>query len=148
MGTHGCVLQFGQIPQQGFLFGVDLLRNFQDNVQLQVASAASARVGHSAAANANDFTRLRTWVDVVLSLAFKARDFDFCAKDGLGVGDRNFANKIRPVAVKQRMFPDENLDVQITPWSAERTCFALIRQSQGHAGINASRDFDVQLDGL
>ena len=47
------LLHFGQFPQQLFLIGQELLGNFNERLHQQVAcAAATAGVGHSAAADA------------------------------------------------------------------------------------------------
>lgn len=142
------VLQLSKVTKQCFLRSVDLFRDFQNYVQLQVAGATSTRVRHPATSDTNDFAGLRAWVDVVLCLAFEAGDFNFCTENGLGVRNGNFADQIRPVSMKQRMFANADLDVEVAARSTKRTGFALIRQPQGHTGINASGNFDVQLDRL
>lgn len=113
------VLQLGEVTKQCFLSGVDLFGDFQDHVQLQIAGATSTRVRHTATPDANDFAGLRAGVDVVLCLAFEAGDFNFCTQNGLGVRDGNFADQVRPVSMKQRMFTNADLDVEIASRATE-----------------------------
>lgn len=148
MRTDTGVLHLGQFPQQSFLIGANVLRHFQHNVQKQVSRTTAPRVRHPACTNPQNFARLRAGIDVVLSFAFQARNFDVRAEDGLCVANRNVADQVLAFAFEKRMNLDVNFDKDVTRRSAVLARFALAAKSKQHSRVDAGWNGNLFCEGL
>lgn len=138
------MVEVGELPQEFFLFCVEFLWDFDEYLDEQIAVTAAAVIHDSLATYGEHVAALRSGGDGELVRAVEGWYFNFRAKSGLCVGNRQLQNQMFAVAFEQVVRFDCDKAVAITGRSAVGARFAFALQSDPHAVIDAGGDFYIQ----
>lgn len=106
--------RFIQILQQFPLVLSEFDWGLDGDVTIQVALKARANALDAFASKSELFTRLRALGDVYGSLALQGRDLNLSTQSGRGKTNGHSTMQIVPISLKDVVFVDSDLDVQIS----------------------------------
>ena len=113
-----------------FLLAVKILRNFNGNSYILVASASAAKSLNTLALESENITRLCTLTNRVGNLAVKSRNNNICSESRLCKGYRNFAPHIVTSAFKNRVRTNIYINMKVA-------CRTAVVMSEMHTNTDA-----------
>ena len=144
MRSDMCPFEFGQFLQEFAVPSGHFFGDFQLHMHVQIAASSSVRIGHALFFDFENGIRLSPGWDCEFLPSFEKRDFQLRTQDRLGVGDRDMADEMDTLALKEAMFPDLNIAVEISGRSSLVSRFPFAPEAQLHSGIDSGRDADFE----
>ena len=135
----------GEFPQEFLLFGIEVFRYGDRDLDVVVATAVlGPQDRYAFAADAEDRPRLGAGRDGQLDLAVQGFDEDLRPQGSLGEGNRFLGQDVVAFTGELGIAADEDIDVQIAVTAAADARFAFTGYAQACAVVDAGRDLDLQ----
>jgi len=143
MGRNVGLFHFGKLSEERFLFVGDLARNFDVDLNEQIARSSTAVIGHSATTDLKDMSRLCPGRDCQYMPTLEYGDLDLGPQRGLCEGDWYLTNQVGSFTAKQRMVENLDLHVEVATRPSQGTGFPFSSHAQPHAVVDAGGNPDV-----
>jgi hypothetical protein len=108
------VAQLGKLTEFVFLGGVELRGNLDVDADMQITMPVSLYILYSMPLQTEDSARLSTGRNLDQRAPVQGWDFNLRAESGLDKTDRNFAEQVVAVPLKNLVRPDMQDDVEVS----------------------------------
>ena len=129
-GAFLAAAELGEFFELGFLRGGQMRRNFNVDANVQVAVAVALNVFDPFTFEPEHGAGLCAGGDTDAGLAIQRGDLDFGPEGRLDKIDRDLAQKIITIALKDFMRSHVQDHVQVARWSTAEASFAIARRTQ------------------
>lgn len=136
----------GQFVKKFLLSGIELLGDFELDVNPQIAASTTMRIGHALLFDLEDGIGLSACWDREFLATFQQGNFQFGTENGLRVSDRDMADEVDPFPLEEGVLLHLNVAIQIAGRASVKTGFSFAAQTELHPGIDPGGNVDFERD--
>jgi hypothetical protein len=139
-------IEFGQLTQEFLLTFAELLGNFDDGLDQEIAFGTGVWIGHALASQSKHGSALRAVGDLEGFATIEGWDFDRGAECGLAERDGQLQDQVVSIPFEDWVGFDVDEAVGIAAGTTVRAGLTFPLESHAHVVIDTGRDFDFEFD--